>query len=113
MYIRGKLEVTTLKGKGNYMSSRKIGLYMILVGIVFLSLKLSFNTGMQVYPEYKTDYKVGSEFQAYTVNYFYGANDVVVDETVVPDSISALDVYYTGFEIDILSNIIGYILVIL
>ncbi len=90
------------------MSSRKIGLYMILVGIAILSLKLSFNTGVKIYPEYKTDYKIASEFQAYTLNYFYGANDVVVDE-----SDTSLDVYYTGFRIDILSNIIGYILVII
>lgn len=95
-----------MKGKGGYMSSRKLGLYLILVGIVLLALKLTINTGLKLYPEYKTDYKVGSEFQAYTVNYFYGANGVSMDE-------ATLDVYYTGFRIDLFSNIVGYILVII
>lgn len=87
------------------MSSRKIGLYLIFAGIVILALKLTVNTGIMIYPEYETDYKVASEFQSYTLNYFYGTNGIT-DE-------SGLDVYYTGFRIDIFSNIIGYILVII
>ncbi len=83
------------------MSSRKIGLYLVYAGIVMLALKFTINTGIMIYPEYETDYKVASEFQAYTLNYFYGA------------SMTSLDVQYAGFGIDIFSNIIGYILVII
>lgn len=87
------------------MSSKKSGLCMVLVGIVILTLKLSFNTGLQVYPEYEVDYGIGRQFQSYTINYFYGANDI-------KGEITKLDVYYTGFRIDLLSNVIGYVLVI-
>ncbi len=109
MVIRGKLKVINVimrkARNGEDMSSRKKGLYLILLGIVILALKLSFNTGLEIYPDYKTDYKVASEFQSYTLNYFYGAS------MINPESAS-LDVNYTGFRIDILSNIVGYILVI-
>lgn len=88
------------------MSSKQKGFYMILAGIVILALKLSFNTGLDLYGEYQTDYSVGSEFQAYTLNYFYGAN------TDIYEGVS-LDVYYTGFQINIFSNIIGYGLIII
>ena len=88
------------------MSSKKIGLCMVLAGIVFLALKLSFSTGLMIYPEYETDYKISSEFQAYTMNYFYGASSVDSEELI-------LDVHFTGFSIDIFCNIIGYILVII
>ncbi len=88
------------------MSSRKIGLYLIFAGIVILAIKLSFNTGLKIYPDYKTDYKVASEFQAYTLNYFYGTNEISDEE-------EGLDVYYTGFRLDIFSNILGYVLVII
>ncbi len=88
------------------MSSKKIGLYMVLVGIVILALKLSFNTGIKVYPEYKTDDGIVSEFQSFTLNYFYGANEIKAEDVIK-------DVHYTGLHIDVLSNIIGYIVIML
>lgn len=104
-FIRGKLKDTNEKErKVNYMSSKKIGLYMVLAGIVILALKLSFNTGIQIYPEYETDDGIVSEFQSFTLNYFYGANEIKAEDVIQ-------DVHYTGFRIDLLSNIIGYIII--
>lgn len=88
------------------MSSKQKGLYLVIAGIIVLVLKLSFNTGFDLYPAYETSYDINPESQVYTLNYFYGANYEF-------DEYSATDVYYTGFQINIFSNIIGYILIIL
>jgi len=81
---------------------RKI-LLLVIIGLFFVMFDQKINIkGFNPYPEYKTSYEYNGEFQYYTLNYHYGANATIVEDSIVNVS------YANG--IDILPDALGFMI---
>ncbi|GEM_PF-6465676 len=81
---------------------KQIYLILALVGFTVLLVEFGIDTGIQIYPDFIQDEGIISDFQLKALNLFYGAK--------------LTDSYYVSFStfrFDLLSDYIGYVLIII
>ena len=80
-------------------------LIITIVGFFVVLMEWGIESGIQVYPTYIQDFSIGSEFQYYTLNTFYGVDATLVNEEVM--------ISFAGFRIPIFSDILGFIIILI
>lgn len=116
------------------VSKIRLVIFMFILGLVFLSLDIYINTGLDYPEDYRNDTNIIGEFQYYNIRTFYGASctftklghvDATADSTDTQGSNTSMsnslyegaefvdDVFFDGFRIDIFNDVLGLLLIAL
>lgn len=84
------------------LKEKSKALILVMIGFMVVLLELNINLDTVLYPAYKTASSINTEFQFYTLQTFFGAKVVDLDQIV-----------YTGFRFSLFPDFIGYIIIII
>lgn len=102
------------------MTTSKIRLYMFLavLGFLFLAIDIYFTTGIKYPQKYQNNKNIIGEYQYYNIKTFYGATCTLKkldkaesSDSYYTDAEFVDDVFFNGFRIDILDDVIGLIFI--